>query len=369
MTTARTPPDDPAQPLPGPGPDSGIHRFGALFGAVIAPTSFVTALLYYFGLNQASWFYAYFGVNSTTLGLGTTDYLVISVDAMFNPMVATAAGGLLAFWGHDLLRTRLAAGGRPRVLRLLLPALAAVGLLLAVGGLLSVFDRDFFLRRQFVAAPLSLAAGVILLAYALHLRRTLGPPPPPRPPETEPEPTLVPPDGGGGEGEGARGEGNAAPPPAPAPPRPSTAVPATPLPSPLLRPEWAAVAEWAVIFVLVGLSLVWAATDYAAAVGRDRADRFVSKLPTSTTTVLRSTRSLGLDVPGVREMRCADTKSAYPYRYEGLVLVIQSANQYVFLPRSWRPDNGVAVMLPRTDSVRLEFVPHRAGGALGRPTC
>ncbi|MGW7414887.1 hypothetical protein ACWGIG_20710, partial [Streptomyces sp. NPDC054863] len=145
--------------------------------------------------------------------------------------------------------------------------------------------------------------------------------------------------------------------------------PSAPAPTPYLRPEWAAVAEWAVIFVLVGLSLVWAATDYAAAVGRDRADRFVAKLPTSTTTVLRSTRSLGLDIPGIRETRCADTKSAYPYRYEGLVLVIQSANQYVLLPQSWRPVDGIAVMLPRTDSVRLEFVPHQARGILGRPAC
>ncbi|MGW7416064.1 hypothetical protein ACWGIG_26755, partial [Streptomyces sp. NPDC054863] len=186
MTATGAPPDDPAQPPAAP--DSGIHRFAALFGAVIAPTSFVTALLYYFGLNQASFFYAYFGVNSTTLGLGTTDYLVISVDAMFTPMVVTAAGGLLAFWGHELLRTRLAAGARPHVLRLLLPVLASAGLLLAGGGLLSVLDRGFLLRRYFVAAPLSLAAGVILLAYALHLRRTLGQPSPPAEPETEPEP-------------------------------------------------------------------------------------------------------------------------------------------------------------------------------------
>ena len=156
-----------AEPLP------GMRRFGALFGAVVAPTSFVTGLMYYFGLNQAWWFYAYFGVDATLLGLGTTDYLVISVDCLFVPMVVTAAAGLAAFWGHDLLRARLAAGARPRILHVLVPALGGAGALLAFGGLWTVLDNGFFLNRYLTAAPLSLAIGVVLLAYTLQLRRTL----------------------------------------------------------------------------------------------------------------------------------------------------------------------------------------------------
>jgi hypothetical protein len=332
------------------GPLPGMRRFGALFGAIIAPTTFVTALLYYFGLNQAYWFYAYFGVDATLLGLGTTDYLVISVDSLFVPMVVTAAAGLAAFWGHDLLRTRLATGGRVRVLIILMPALAALGALLVLGGLWSVLDDRFFLRGHLAAAPLSLALGVILLAYALQLRRTLpagafrrtrpspadDDPPDTRPPDTEP------------------------------PGRPSEPAPAPP---PAARPEWAPVAEWGVVFVLVGLSLIWAASDYAAAVGRARAQHLASQLSTSTHAVLRSERSLGIDAPGVRERRCGNAKSAYPYRYEGLVLVIQSANQYVLLPTTWTPDTGVALVIPRTDAVRLEFVPYAARGALAHAGC
>jgi hypothetical protein len=121
--------------------------------------------------------------------------------------------------------------------------------------------------------------------------------------------------------------------------------------------------------VLVGLSLIWAASDYAAAVGRGRAQQLASQLATSTAVVLRSERSLGIDAPGSRELRCRDTKSAYPYRYEGMVLVIQSADQYVLLPQSWTPDTGVALVIPRTDTVRLEFVPYAARGTLGRSTC
>ncbi|MFI7442745.1 hypothetical protein [Nonomuraea indica] len=38
-------------------------------------------------------------------------------------------------------------------------------------------------------------------------------------------------------------------------------------------------AEWAVVFVLVGVGLFWAANDYSAAVGRARARQFVTELP------------------------------------------------------------------------------------------
>ncbi|GGN91021.1 hypothetical protein GCM10011579_087520 [Streptomyces albiflavescens] len=348
-----------SEPSDGAAPDGdsvsslpGMRRFGALFGAVVAPTSFVTGLMYYFGLNQAWWFYAYFGVDSTLLGLGTTDYLVISVDSLFVPMVITAAAGLAAFWGHDLLRARLAAGARPQVLRVLMPALGGIGALLALGGFWTVLDNAFFLNRYLAAAPLSLAIGVVLLAYTLQLRRTLpvGALRPNRP--TQPPP----PD----SGNSSDGQSDAEPrPAAPSPPAGRIAG----------RPEWAAIAEWAVVFLLIGLSLIWAATDYAASVGRARAQQLVARLSTSTTAILRSERSLGIAAPGVREIRCRNAKSAYPYRYEGLVLVIQSANQYVLLPQSWTPDTGVALVIPRTDSVRLEFVPYAARGSLGGSTC
>ncbi len=329
---------------------NGIRRFGALFGAVVAPTSFITGLLYYFGLNQAYWFYASFGVDATMLGLGTIDYLVISVDSLFVPMVVTAAAGLAAFWGHDLLRARLAAGARPHMLRLLVPTLGGVGCLLAAGGFWSVLDNDFFLRAHLAAAPLCLAVGVVLLAYALQVRRSLP---------AAAEATAS------DDGDAEAG------PPAPAEPsdEPPAPVPSASRQQASARPEWAVLAEWAVTFVLVGLSLIWAASDYAAAVGRGRAEHLASQLPTSTIAVLRSTRSLGIDAPGVRELRCRGAGSAYPYRYEGLVLVIQSADQYVLLPKNWTPTTGVALVLPRTDSVRLEFVPYAARGTLGRAKC
>jgi hypothetical protein len=130
----------------------GLGRLGTIVGAIAAPTSLVTALLYYFGYYHAYWFFAYFRVNSTVLGFGTADYLMRSLDALWVPMTVTATAGLLAFWGHELLRHRLATGVRPPVLRYVIPTVASLGFLLALGGLWSTFTGTF-LNRVLALAP------------------------------------------------------------------------------------------------------------------------------------------------------------------------------------------------------------------------
>jgi hypothetical protein len=285
-------------------------------GAIVAPTTLLTALLYYFGWSHAYWFCDYFGVNSTVLGFTSTDYMMRSVDALFVPMTVAASAALLAVWGHSVLRARLAAGSRPRALRVLVPAAMALGGVLVLGGFASVFTTTV-LSEHLVAAPLSLGFGVLTLVYAIHLQRLVT-----------------------GGHQGARdGRG------------------------------WAAVAEWAVVFVLVGLSLFWAATDYSAAVGRSRAAHFVAELPSYPNVVIYSERSLSLHAPGVREVRCKDTEAAYRYRYDGLKLVLQSGDQYLFLPGKWTSASGVAVLMPKTASLRLEFFPAWGRPGLGLSAC
>lgn len=279
-------------------------QLAKILGAIVAPTTLLTALLYYFGWSHAYWFCNYFGVNSTVLGFTTTDYLMRSVDALFVPMTVAASAALLAVWGHYLLRARLAAGSRPRALRFIVPVMAIVGGVLAFGGFASVFTTTV-LSEHLVAAPLSLGFGVLLLVYAVHLWRLVA--------------------------EKHESSSNSR--------------------------GWAAVVEWAVVFVLVGLSLFWAATDYSAAVGRSRAIDFVAGLPSYPNVVIYSERSLSLHAPGVSEVRCKETDAAYRFRYDGLKLVLESGGQYLFLPAEWTPANGVAILLTQSGSLRLEFFP------------
>jgi hypothetical protein len=104
-------------------------------------------------------------------------------------------------------------------------------------------------------------------------------------------------------------------------------------------------------------------------VGRSRARHFVATVGTYPSAVIYSSKSLGLVAPGVRETRCQDPDAAYRFRYDGLKLVLHSGDQYLFLPRDWSPSKGVAILMPRNDSLRLELIPSAARGTVQRPTC
>jgi hypothetical protein len=115
MTTTRAgtdPAAGTATPAPEPRPDeqapeplsSGLPQLVRLLGTVVAPTTLLTSLLFYFGWSHAYYFYDYFGVNSTLLGLTTRDHVQKAVDGLFIPMMVVACVGLLALWAHSLLR-------------------------------------------------------------------------------------------------------------------------------------------------------------------------------------------------------------------------------------------------------------------------
>ncbi|MEJ3745865.1 hypothetical protein WEI85_21550 [Actinomycetes bacterium KLBMP 9797] len=300
--------EDPAQREPHSAV-SGLPQVTKLLAGVVAPTTLVTGLLFYFGWMHAYWFFQYFGVHSTLLGLTTVDFVMRSADALFVPMTVLACGSLLMLWAHAALRTRLAAGSRPLLMRRLVPILTGIGLLLTLGGLASVF-RPTLLDRRVALAPLCLGGGVLLLLYAVRLGRALRP---------------------AGRSEQVK--------------RP---------------PEWIAVGEWAGVFVLVSLSLFWAATDYSAAVGRSQARRYAAELSREPEVALYSERSLRLRAPGVREVRCQDPEATYRFRYDGLKFMLQSGEQYVLIPEQWSRATGAAFVIPRTDTLRLEFFPAAA---------
>jgi hypothetical protein len=44
--------------------------------------------------------------------------------------------------------------------------------------------------------------------------------------------------------------------------------------------------------------------------------------------------------------------------------VLRSGNQYLFLPEDWTRENGTALVIPRTDTLRLEFSGPGQGGSI-----
>jgi hypothetical protein len=369
-----------------PSAGHGLPQVTRFLGSVVAPTTLLTALLFYFGWLHAYWFFRSLGVHSTVLELSTRDYVQRSVDGLFVPIVVMAAVAVPALWGHARLQRRMQEVRPPHWLPTLLAALGTLGLVLTVSGLwrsvstgrqlvtltgvmarlarletmiavigrvalvasavslifqaLPAYHRRSPRQRRLVAATavagavvaggslaaryaawaalpagdsrrppagataIGLAIGVGLLVYVVHIHRAASP--------------------------GRYG----------------TAPPCL----------WVAVAEWAIVFALVAVSLFWAAGDYSAAVGRERAAQLVGQLDDYPEAVIFSQRSLSLTAPGVTQRRCDEAGSAYPVRYDGLRLIWQSGGQYLLLTPEWDRQTGSAVLLPRSDTIRLEFV-------------
>ncbi|TWP51774.1 hypothetical protein FKR81_13000 [Lentzea tibetensis] len=269
-----------------------------IFGSILAPTTVLTALLFYFGNQHANWFCRWFGVEYTTLGLTASDYLIRSSDGMFVPLVAVACTGLAALWGSRLLKAVLPPRRWRQLLRWAVPVAVVLGVVLISVGLSGVVAPSWLYRLAGLPG-LCIATGFLLfpLADRLHLVRT-----------------------------GRR------------------AAQAT------------AVAQWTFTFVLVTIGLFWAVTDYSAAVGENRGYQVELELASQPQAVVYAAKDLGLRGRGITSSVCAEG-AAYRYRYDGLVLVLQSGGSYFLLPRSWNRADGVAVLLPRTNDVRVEFSP------------
>ena len=277
-----------------------------LVGSVVAPTSLLTALLFYFGWAHAYWFFSYFGFDISLLGLTTQDYLMRSVDALFVPLTLSLGTGLLLVWAHAAMVARLFTGpeGQRRA-RTAVRAVATTGLLLFLAGMAGFLVKS--LRNSYLFVyPLSLGSGTLLLSYASRLHRK------------QDRSVRAPEDAG-----------------------------ALRLP-PLV--------EAAGAFLLVAVSLFWASTNYAAAVGETRAREYEQEFRSYPAAFVYSTERLHLDAPGVEEVACDEPGAGFRFRYERLRLMLRSGGHYFLLPETWSPENGVAIVVPESDSVRLQFM-------------
>ncbi|MEU7767964.1 hypothetical protein AB0B25_22980 [Nocardia sp. NPDC049190] len=279
---------------------AGLPQMAQVVGQFVAPATLLAGLLFYWGFFHARGFCGYFGVDSAVLGLTTTDYVMRSADGLFVPLAAYAAATLAVMWGWVALPRRLRQGRWPRGI---LPGAAIVGVLLLINGL-SRLRFETPMNQALGVAPSCVIVGLLLTWSVVVARR-----------------------------------------------RKLSTESATPAHS-------TAPFEWGLIFLLVGGSFFWGATDYSLAVGRGRAIEFESvTLPRAAGLTVYTEKALDLNVPGVRRIACTDAAAAYHYRYDGLVLVMTAGENLVAVPRTWRREHGTAIVLPRTGAgaARLEF--------------
>jgi hypothetical protein len=275
-------------------------------GSVLGPATVLTALMFYFGLLHAFWFFGTFGVDYTVFGFTAQDYLIRSADGLFVPLAAAAAVGLTVLWGYRLVSARLSGTRRVKAAPVITALLAVLGV-----ALLSVAAAGIAapqMLRSYLALPgLALSGGVVLLMAASRVHRWL---------------------------RQQRADG------------PLRAEPLAMLTS-----------EWAAVFLLASGGLFWAVGDWSAAVGTRRGSQVLESLKDWPDAVVYSNKRLNLSTAGVRETRCPGADKEDAYRYDGMHLILQSGGQYLFLPTDWQ-ENGHAIVVPKTDDLRLIFTDH-----------
>ncbi|MBF6170221.1 hypothetical protein IU476_01935 [Nocardia blacklockiae] len=284
-----------------------------VLGQFVAPATLLAGLLFYWGFFHARGFFGYFGVDSAALGLSTTDYVMRSADGLFIPLALCGASTLALLWAWAVLPARIRRAAWPRWLLVLLSVL---GVLLLLNGFTRLLPETTTpLNRPLGVAPICLILGVLLPWGVVRARR--------RQTADESEP--------------------------------ATAHTGTPV-------------EWGLVLLLVGGAFFWGATDYSMGVGRGRAAEFVrTTLPGDPGITIYSEKNLSLTARGVTAVRCTDPEAAYHYRYDGLVLMMTTADNLVLVPRTWTRRDGAAIVLPRKGpgATRIEYGTQRGVP----PTC
>jgi hypothetical protein len=134
-------------------------RLVAVLVGIVAPTTLLVALAYYFGWRREEAFAGYFGVDPALLQLSTDEYVLRSVDALFVPVVALLLVAFCALAIHALLADRIESDYSAPVMFFVGLAALAVGLALAVGHPVSA--------RAIYVQALGLGVGAALIVYAL----------------------------------------------------------------------------------------------------------------------------------------------------------------------------------------------------------
>lgn len=280
---------------------------------VVAPTSLVTALLYYFGWARTSNQAAVMGLDDSLLGYSTQDYLLRSMSSMYLPLFVGLLVGLVGLALHGSL---VAWAGRPgpgdppepdpqrrlvvRRLALGLAGAGVVSLMLGIAG--SLVDRP--VRIVSIASPLGVTASIVLLSYAAHLWRRFG-----------------------------------------APGRRAVDVPE-------LRSLRLLAAS--LVVLLLFLSLFWSVSHYAGVKGVDLALQVERELPRRPDVTVFSAKRLHLRPPVV-ERELPGPESAYRFEYSGLKLLFRSERKF-FLRPSDPSASHVNIVIPESPELRLEFV-------------
>lgn len=278
-------------PEAGGGPTRSMLGTLRVLGTLVAPTTLIVALLYYFGWVRTDRQAADMMLHETLFGFSTQDYILRSVGPLFLPLFVAAGVILIGVLAHGRLLERPALGRR--VTR---PLVITGAILLVVSLALSPVETGSAIL--YVGSPLSVTVGIALLAYAA---------------------TLVPPSGA----ERRR------------------------------RSDRSAVRlAWSLVTVLLLLGAFWTVSRYATVKGRALARQVKENLDQTPSVTIYSVSRLYLEHPVVEQALPAE-EGAYRYRYTGLKLLFRADGKLFLRPSD--PGDRRNIVIPEDLDIRVEY--------------
>jgi hypothetical protein len=271
-------------------PDTASKAEG-LAGTIIANTTLLTAVLVYMGWAYENALLGTFNVSALSLNLSIVDYALHSLDVSINAQIIVA---MLAVIVIAIVVSRLKALSRTLEWAAADRRLVRFGFVITVGfgGLLWFGSfHSWFFRYYYFFCPAILLAGVgpLLLTWRAPSNGTDRP----------------------------------------------RHHPFFPL-----------------AIVVAAACTVWAAGNYAAALGDQEASRIMDG-PPLTAVYLYSAEPLGLSGDGIKVQPLHG--SVYHYRYYGLRLLIDESGTYYLLPEKWLPGESHTYIIDDSDQVRIEL--------------
>ena len=274
--------------------------------AVLAPTTVIAALMYYFGWVRVHAFYAYFGIDADELGLSNTDYILRSAPALWPALVAIVAVIAIFLFANRLITPLLRRSAR--VQRIFVAAFVALGLALSAASAISLISAS---SGNSLAAALGLATGFSSLTYAHYVSCF----------------------------ERENGDRYA---------------------RAMLERSNRATSFFLALLIL--LSTFWVTAVFADTLGQSLAEHMESaQFDSRPDVILYSASRIHLDAHDVCLTDMGPGYSAFRFRYAGLKLLVRGNGRLVVIPYSWSTTNPYAIVLPESPELAVVFAPNFTG--------
>jgi hypothetical protein len=180
MPTAGHMPTDSKRNAVGEWPQAA-QRWLGIVGLVVAPTTLITGLAYFFGSVSTGHRLGYFAVKSQSIGFTITDYIVNTAGVLFFPIVRVLLVAVVLAVAAVLIYRLAEVGRYTRVIRWTASAVIAVAVLVLVRAVLGIIPGAWLPDDKIWLTPLSLSVGTFLLAAGYWMWAITRNPSSPRP--------------------------------------------------------------------------------------------------------------------------------------------------------------------------------------------